>query len=136
LIAENARRRAHEGGNGKDLPVIEPAVAEHLDVGGRRRVRILGDLPGSRGYGLLLIGQPGVTAGQDFCRQSGVRRFSQFPAPRQRAVGITEGRSGRGHQMARWRNVRPLGLNARDISPNKPCRVSGWYAHSRDTFHT
>ena len=33
--------KGHEGGDREDLPVIEPGVAEHLDVGGRRRVGFL-----------------------------------------------------------------------------------------------
>jgi hypothetical protein len=64
--------KGHEGGDGEDLPVIEPGIAERLDVGGRRRVRVSGDLPGPRGHGLLLVRQPGVAAIKNPRRDSGV----------------------------------------------------------------
>ena len=58
----------------------------------------LATFPGPRGHGLLLVRQPGVAAVQNPGRDSGVLRLAQLPAPRQRAVRVTQGRGGGGHQ--------------------------------------
>src|ERR1700735_952583 len=66
-VVDRRERQAkgHEGGDGENLLVAEPGVAERLDVGGCRRVRVPGDLPGPCGHGLLLIRQPGVATSQN-----------------------------------------------------------------------
>ena len=97
MIVENARRRATKAVMAKICPSPSPE-SRSAWISGRRRVWVLGDLPGPRRHGLLLAGQPGVAAIQNPRRQSGIRGCAQLPAPRQRAARVTEGRGGRGHQ--------------------------------------
>src|SRR6204780_5875475 len=93
----DCRERQAEGsenGDGENLVVVEAGVAELLDVGGRRRVRVLDDLSGPRCHGLLLVRQRGVAAVQNPRGQRGLGGCGQVPAPCQRAVRGTEGRGG------------------------------------------
>ena len=85
-----------EGGDGEDLPVVKPGVAERLDVGGRR-VRVPGDLAGPQGHGFLLIRQPGVATVQNPRRYSGAEALpsfrphasEQYESPRAGAAAVT-----------------------------------------------
>ena len=126
----------YEGGNGEDLPVVEPGIAERLDVGGRGGVRVLGDLPGPCGQGLLLtvspaslpFSTPAARAGSEALPSFPPHASEQYESPRAEAAAIT--------RIPRWRKLKPLGVNAWDINSNSRSRVSGWCAHNLDPFHT
>jgi transposase len=75
----DAQFRYIKGGDGEDLLVIEPGIAERRDVGQRRRVRVPGDLPGPRGHGLLLVRQPGAAAIQNPAAITASDALPSFP---------------------------------------------------------
>src|ERR1700689_2943097 len=63
-VVDRRERQAKgsENGDGEDLVVVEAGVAELLDVGGRRRVRVLSHLSGPPPPGLLLAPRRGGAA--------------------------------------------------------------------------
>ena len=113
-VVDRGERQAkgYEGGDGEDVPVVKPGIAERLNVGGRRRVRVLGDLPGPCGQGLLLtvspaslpFSTPAARAGSEALPSFPPHASEQYESPRVEAAART--------RIPRWRKVKPLGVKA------------------------
>jgi hypothetical protein len=76
----------------------------------------------------LPFSTPAARAASDALPSFPPHASEQYESPRAEAAAVT--------RIPRSRKLRPLGVNASDISSNSRVRVSGWCAHNRDTFHT
>ncbi|MGH3186614.1 MAG: hypothetical protein ACRDOL_04995 [Streptosporangiaceae bacterium] len=76
----------------------------------------------------LPFSTPAAVAASDALPSFPPHASEQYESPTVEAAAVT--------RIPRWRKLRPLGVNAWDISSNSCLTVSGWCAHNRDTFHT